>query len=69
MALDTTMLWLVEVFQNYRKKNHLPNLCPSDLLNTSYKNQLTQQQIDWLQQFIVAWETIEYNVNTNSGDT
>ena len=69
MTLDKEQLWLVEVFQSYRKKHHLPNQSADDLLNAPFRDELTGQQIDWLQQFIVVWETVEYNVNTNSGDT
>ena len=69
MTLDKEQLWLVEVFQAYRKKYHLPNQSAEDLLNPPFNNQLTGQNIDWLQQFIVVWETVEYNVNTKSGDT
>tara|TARA_R100000697_G_scaffold4528_1_gene9601 strand:+ start:285 stop:494 length:210 start_codon:yes stop_codon:yes gene_type:complete len=69
MTLNKGQLWLVEVFQAYRKKHHLPNQSADDLLNPPFSDKLTGQQIDWLQQFIVVWETVEYNVNTNSGDT
>ena len=69
MTLDKEQLWLVEVFQAYRKKHYLPNQSADDLLNAPFSDKLTGQQIDWLQQFIVVWETVEYNVNTKSGDT
>ena len=69
MTLDKEQLWLVGVFQAYCKKHHLPNQSAEDLLNPPFNNELTVQQIDWLQQFIVVWETVEYNVNTKSGDT
>jgi len=69
MTLDKEQLWLVEVFQAYRKKHHLPNQSADDLTSPPYRGKLTEQQIDWLQTFIVVWETVEYNVNTKSGDT
>ena len=69
MNLDKRQLWLVEVFQTYRKKHKLPNESASDLLETPLRGKLNAQQIDWLQQFIVIWETVEYEVNTDSGNT
>ena len=69
MTLSKEQLWLVDVFQTYRKKHHLPYQSVENLLKSPFSNQLTGQQEDWLQQFIVVWETVEYNVNTNSGDT
>ena len=40
-----------------------------DLTSPPYRGKLTGQQIDWLQTFIVVWETVEYDVNQNSGNT
>tara|TARA_B100001287_G_scaffold260238_1_gene248158 strand:- start:1248 stop:1457 length:210 start_codon:yes stop_codon:yes gene_type:complete len=69
MTLAKQQLWLVEQFQAYRKKHKLPNLSADDLTNPPYRGKLTGQQIDWLQQFIVVWEVVEYDVNQNSGNT
>ena len=69
MTLSKEQLWLVEVFQAYRKKHNLPNFSADDLTNSPIREKLQMRHIDWLQQFIVVWETVEYNVNTNSGDT
>jgi len=69
MFLSKEQLWLVEVFQAYRQKFNLPNQSANDLTSPPYRDKLEMRHIDWLQQFIVVWETVEYNVNTNSGNT
>ena len=68
MTLSKQQLWLVEQFQAYCKKHHLPNASAEDL-TSPIRGKLTGQQIDWLQTFIVVWETVEYDVNQNSGNT
>ncbi len=69
MTLSKQQLWLVEQFQAYCKKHHLPNASADDLTSPPYRGKLTEQQIDWLQTFIVVWETVEYDANQNSGNT
>ncbi len=69
MALDKEMLWMVEVFQAYRKKHRLPNASPLELVSAPYRDNLQVRHIDWLQQFLVVCEAVEYNCNTKSGDT
>ena len=69
MDLNKRQLWLIEIFQTYRKKHKLPNESASDLLETPFRGKLNGQQIDWLQQFIVVWEIVEYDANQDSGKT
>ena len=69
MTLAKLQLWLVEQFQAYCKKHHLPNMSADDLTSPPYRGKLTGQQIDWLQTFIHVWEVVEYDVNQDSGNT
>ena len=69
MTLPKQQLWLVEVFQNYRKKYKLPNYSADDLTSSPLREKLELRHIDWLQQFIVVWEAVEYDVNQDSGNT
>ena len=69
MTLSKEQLWLVNVFQTYCKKHHLPNESAERLLNPPFNHMLNGEQVEWMQQFIVVWETVEYNVKTDSGDT
>tara|TARA_Y100000361_G_scaffold138381_1_gene140538 strand:- start:94 stop:303 length:210 start_codon:yes stop_codon:yes gene_type:complete len=69
MTLAKQQLWLVEQFQAYCKKHHLPNMSADDLLAPQNSDNLTGQQIDWLQTFIQVWEVVEYDVNQDSGKT
>ena len=64
MTLTNEKLWLVEVFQTYRKKHKLPNKSAIDLLNALYRNNLQIRHIDWLIQFMDVWEAVEYSVKT-----
>jgi|TARA_B100000123_G_scaffold62253_1_gene43581 hypothetical protein len=69
MTLTNEKLWLVEVFQTYRKKHKLPDKSVIDLLNAPYRDNLQIRHIDWLVQFMDVWEIVEYNCNTKSVDT
>ena len=63
MTLTNEKLWLVEVFQAYRKKHKLPNESAIDLLNFPHRDKLQVRHIKWLVQFMDVWETVEYSVN------
>ena len=69
MTLVAQQLWLVEQFLTYRKKHKLPNLSADDLTSSPIREKLQKRHIDRLQQFIVVWETVEYDVNQDSGKT
>ena len=63
MTLTNEKLWLVEVFQTYRKKHKLPNKSAIALLNAPHRDKLQMGHIEWLVQFMDVWETVEYSVN------
>ena len=64
MTLTNEKLWLVEVFQTYRKKHKLPNESAIDLLNAPHRDKLQMRHIQWLVQFMDVWDTVEYSVKT-----
>ena len=66
MTLTNEKLWLVEVFQTYRKKHNLPNKSAIDLLNAPHRDKLQMRHIEWLVQFMDVWETVEYSVKTKA---
>ena len=68
MTLTNEKLWLVEVFQTYRKKHKLPNKSAIDLLNAPHRDKLQVRHIEWLVQFMDVWETVEYSNKTVSTD-
>ena len=66
MTLTNEKLWLVEVFQTYRKRHKLPNESAIDLLNYPHRDKLQVRHIKWLVQFMDVWETVEYIVKTKT---
>ena len=68
MTLTNEKLWLLEVFQTYRKKHKLPNKSAIDLLNAPHRDKLQVRHIEWLVQFMDVWEILEYSNKTVSTD-
>ena len=66
MTLTNEKLWLVEVFQTYRKRHKLPNESAIDLLNYPHRDKLQVRHRKWLGQFMDVWETVEYSVKTKT---
>ena len=56
------MLFLIDVYTDWCKKQKLPRLSADDLLyGADTKGKLTLMQVTWLESFISTWDIINQN--------
>ena len=60
--MSKEMLFLIDVYTDWCKKQKLPRLSADDLLyGADTKGKLTLMQVTWLESFISTWDIINQN--------
>jgi len=60
--MSNEMLWLIDVYETFLKKQKLPNICASELLyGVDTKDTLNKNQQVWLERFISIWDIVNQN--------
>ncbi len=57
--MSSQMLFLIDVYSDWCKKNKFPRVCASDLLEMpEYNGRLNLLQKTWLENFISTWDLV-----------
>ena len=60
--MSNEMLWLIDVYETFLKKQKLPRICASELLyGVDTKDTLNKNQQVWLERFISIWDIVNQN--------